>query len=61
MSPRSNRVLSAIVFAVLWTAGMLWWSPSIDVPTVVVTVIAGVIAGLLMYWLFDKFSGRLRG
>jgi hypothetical protein len=61
MSPRSNRVLSAIVFAVLWTAGMLWWSPSIDVQTVVVAVIAGVIAGLLMYWLFDKFSGRLRG
>jgi len=61
MSPRSNRVLSAIVFAVLWTAGMLWWSPAIDVQTVVVAVIAGVIAGLLMYWLFDKFSGRLRG
>jgi branched-subunit amino acid transport protein len=61
MSPRSNRVLSAIVFAALWTAGMLWRSASIDLQTVVVAVIAGVIAGLLMYWVFDKFSGRLRG
>ena len=61
MSPRSNRVLSAVVFAVLWMAGSLWWAASIDLQTVVVTVIAGVIAGLLMYWVFDKFSGRLRG
>jgi Co/Zn/Cd efflux system component len=61
MSPRSNRVLSAVVFAVLWTAGMLWWSSSINGQTIVVAAIAGVIAGVLIYWLFDKFSGRLRG
>ena len=60
-SPRSNRVLLAILFAVLWAAGLLWRSPSIDLQTVIVAVIAGAIVGLLMYWLFDKFSGRLRG
>jgi uncharacterized membrane protein len=60
MSPRSNRILTAIVFAVLWAAGILWWSPAIDLKTIVTTVIAGAIAGLLMYWIFDKFSGRIR-
>jgi hypothetical protein len=61
MGPRSNRVLLAIVFAVLWTAGMLWSAPAIKLQTVVTASIAGVIAGFLMYWLFDKFSGRNRG
>jgi hypothetical protein len=60
MSPRRNRILTAAIFAVLWTAGMLWWSTSIDLETVIVTSIAGVIAGVLMYWVFDKFSTRLR-
>lgn len=60
-SPRSNRVLLALLFAVLWAAGMLLRSPSIDLKTIIVAVIAGAIVGLLMYWLFDKFSGRLRG
>lgn len=61
MSPRYNRILVAIVFAVLWSAGMLWWAPSIGLDTVIIAVFAGLIAGLLMYWLFDKFSGRHRG
>jgi uncharacterized membrane protein len=61
MSPRSNRVVVAIVFAVLWAAGMLFWSPSIDLQTVGLAVIVGAIAGLLAYWLYDNFSGRLRG
>lgn len=61
MSPRSNRILSAVVFAVLWAAGTLFWSSTIDLQTVVATGITGIIAGLLFYWLFDKFSGRLRG
>jgi uncharacterized membrane protein len=60
MSPRSNRVLLAVLFAVLWAAGIVWRSPSIDLRTVTTAVIAGAIVGGLMYWLFDKFSGRLR-
>jgi hypothetical protein len=53
--PQSNRVPIAILFAVLWAAGMLWRAPSIDLQTVVTAVIAGAIVGGLMYWLFDKF------
>jgi F0F1-type ATP synthase assembly protein I len=61
MAPRSNRLLTAIVFAVLWTAGTLRWSATIDTQTVVIAVIEGIVVGLLMYWLFDKFSGRFHG
>jgi membrane protease YdiL (CAAX protease family) len=60
MGRRFNRALTAIVFAALWTAGMLLWSPSIDPQRIVIAAITGVIAGVLIYWLFDKFSGRFR-
>jgi hypothetical protein len=59
--PRSNRIPLAIFFAVLWSGGMLWKAPSINLQTVIMALIAGVVVGLLMYWLFDKFSGSLRG
>ena len=57
-NPRSNRVQLAILFAVLWAAGLLWRAPSIDLQTVITAVIAGAIVGGLMYWLFDKFRAR---
>jgi hypothetical protein len=56
--PRSNRIPIAVLFAVLWSAGMVLRAPSIDLQTVVTAVIAGVIVGGLMYWLFDKFRAR---
>ncbi len=56
--PQSNRIPIAILFAVLWSASMVWRAPSIDLQTVVTAVIAGAIVGGLMYWLFDKFSAR---
>jgi hypothetical protein len=57
-SPRSNRIPIAIIFAVLWAAGMLWRAPVLDARTVIIAVIAGAIVGGLMYWLFDQFSAR---
>jgi hypothetical protein len=59
--PRSNRIPLAVLFAVLWSGGMLWRAPSINLQTVIMALIAGVVVGLLMYWLFDKFSGSFRG
>ena len=56
--PHSNRIPIAILFAVLWSAGMVLRAPSIDLQTVVTAVIAGAIVGGLMYWLFDKFRAR---
>jgi F0F1-type ATP synthase assembly protein I len=61
MTRPTNRLLTAIVFAVLWTAGTLRWSASIDAQTIVIAGIEGIVVGLLMYWLFDKFSGRFHG
>ena len=57
-SPRSNRIPIAIIFAVLWAAGMLWRAPAINLPTILTAVIAGAVVGGLMYWLFDQFSAR---
>jgi hypothetical protein len=56
--PQSNRIPIAILFAVLWSGGMLLRASSIDLQTVVTAIIAGVIVGGLMYWLFDKFRPR---
>ncbi len=55
---KSNRIPIAILFAVLWSGGMLLRAPSIDLQTVVTAVMAGAIVGGLMYWLFDKFRPR---
>lgn len=56
MSTR-NRIVSAVVFAVLWTAFMLWWSyPDRGVAHTVIIACTGAVLGLFWYWLF----GRLR-
>jgi hypothetical protein len=56
VSPHTRKLISAVIFAVLWTVSMLWWFGSLDQHTVLVTVIMGVIAGLLWYLLFDQFN-----
>jgi ABC-type Fe3+-siderophore transport system permease subunit len=61
MSPRLNRVLLATILAALWTAGSLWRAASLDLQTVFITVIVGIIAAVLMYWLLKNFSKRRMG
>ena len=61
MSPRSTKLLSAAIFALLWIVAMLWWSGSRDLQAAITTVIAGVIAGVLWYLLFDKSNTLFRG
>jgi hypothetical protein len=56
VSPHTRKLISAVIFAVLWIGSMLWWSGSFDQQTVLITVIMGVIAGLLWYLLFDWFN-----
>jgi hypothetical protein len=56
MSPRTGRALAAAILALLWVAGSLWRSQSLDVQTDVTAVVIGGLAGLLMFWVLDKFS-----
>lgn len=62
MNPKNTLVLSAIAFAVLWTAFMLWWNAPIDTAMVVILAISGAVAGVLWYWAMRRFGPpQLRG
>jgi hypothetical protein len=61
ITPRTNRILTAVIFAVLWSGGMLWRATTLDLQTIVTALVIGVIVAFLVYWLLDKFGGRLRG
>lgn len=56
--------LSAIAFAAIWTPLMIWWSDAPVEPVVVaIYLAAGILAGVLWYWLYGKwfrwyFAGR---
>lgn len=59
MISRNHRIVSAVVFAVLWTAWMLWWSyPDRGVAHTVIFAVMGAILGLLWYWIFGWLFGR---
>jgi hypothetical protein len=58
MSHRTRLVLSSVAFAVLWKAGMLWWSAPLEVAQTIILVVVGAIAGLLWYWLFGMWYRR---
>ena len=47
--------LSAIAFAVLWTAGMWWWPEPADRIPLAILIVVGALAGVLWYWLFGKW------
>ena len=54
----------AIGFTVFWTGGMLWWSGSFDIPSIVILPICGGLAGYFWYramrWQFQRM-GMLAG
>jgi hypothetical protein len=59
MSSR-NRFWSAVAFAVLWTAFMLWWSyPDRGVAHVIILSTMGAILGVLWYWMFGWLFGKI--
>jgi hypothetical protein len=49
MYPTARLKLSAVVFTVLWTGWMLWWSGSFDRVNVIMLAICGVVAGYAWY------------
>ncbi len=58
---RNQLIVSSVVFAVLWTAGMLWWSARVNAAHTIILIISGVIGGLVCYWLFGKWFRRHLG
>jgi hypothetical protein len=59
---RNLRIATAVAFAVLWTAWMLWWSyPDRGVAHTVILATMGAILGVLWYWLFGWLFGLLFG
>ena len=60
MSPKSQLKLASIAFAVLWSAGMAWWSHK-DTPQMVVFITMGPIAGIAWYFGMKFVSERLLG
>jgi hypothetical protein len=55
MSYESQRIMSAVMFALIWTAGMLWWfypTPGVMHPAVL--AVAGVTVGVAWYWIHGR-------
>ena len=59
MRPVTRLKAGALVFTVLWTGWMRWWSGSSDAANIVMLAICGGLAGylwyrLMRYWLIDR-------
>ena len=55
MSYERQRIMSAVMFALIWTAGMLWWfhpEPGVMHPALLAA--GGVIIGLFWYWIHGR-------
>jgi hypothetical protein len=63
MNATTPLKLSAVVFTILWTGWMLWWSGSLDLANVIILAICGSAAGYVWYrvmrWQFER-RGMLR-
>lgn len=57
MSSRIRLVLTSVAFAVLWTAGMIWWT-GFEFANVVILTICGVVAGVLWYFAMRWWQRR---
>ena len=58
LSPSTPLKLGAWVFAVLWTAWMIWWSGSLDRVNIVMLSMCGAVVGYFCYlgmrWYFRR-------
>jgi hypothetical protein len=59
MAADKRLKLSAVMFAVLWTAGMVWWGGNYSVAHILIMTIAGALAGLAWYLIMAKWQRRM--
>jgi hypothetical protein len=57
MGPLWIRVIVSAAFGLIWTAATLWWVAPLDQTNTVITVITGVLFGLLWFW-YVGWPGR---
>ncbi|HYN00633.1 MAG TPA: hypothetical protein VET25_12865 [Aestuariivirgaceae bacterium] len=58
---KTHLLRSSILFAVLWTVGMIVWDSPIDLAKIIIWIIGGAVAGAVWYWLMGlwyKHFGR---
>jgi len=49
MSANRKLIFAAFLFAILWTAAMVWWQPPTAMAGLAIQATAGVIVGILWY------------
>ena len=54
MQDRKMIILSAVGYAVFWTAFMIVWTGSSDLAAIGMLTLCGAVNGLFWYWLFYK-------
>jgi hypothetical protein len=57
MNPQTRLVLASVVFAILWTLGMIWWTGS-ETANVVALAISGLLAGVIWYFAMRWWTTR---
>jgi hypothetical protein len=58
MSSQRRLILASLLFAVLWTAGMIWWNSPMETARVVILMASGAIAGTLWYFVMRWWMKR---
>jgi hypothetical protein len=60
VNPSTQLKRTAILFAVLWSAGMVWWGGSFTRGNVVLTAIDGAVVGYAWYRTMRWYVARRR-
>jgi len=64
MSPKTSLIFASVLFSLLWTASMFWWTtPTLGAPAVILMT-CGALAGIGWYWgmsLWMRWSRRPNG
>jgi hypothetical protein len=55
MTHRSRLKLASLIFALLWTAGMVWQLWPMRPAEIGTLVVSGALAGAVWYWLFGAW------
>jgi hypothetical protein len=57
MTAQARLIVASVVFALLWTLGMIWWTGT-QTANIVITSIAGVVAGVVWYFAMRWWQQR---